>query len=161
MTDERQGEGLWTALRRLPRGSGVVFRHYSLPVSERAALFARVQRIAIKRRLLLIAAGRQPLPAAGEHGRGIRKRRNRFLTVPVHSLRELRAAEWVGADLLFVSPVFPTRSHPGARVLRPHGFAALARKTRLPVVALGGMNERRARSLKGAYGWAAIDAWLA
>jgi thiamine-phosphate pyrophosphorylase len=38
-------------------------------------------------------------------------------------------------------------------------FTWLARQTRLPVIALGGMNERRARGLEGAYGWAAIDAW--
>src|SRR5439155_26981070 len=30
MTDERQGDGLWAALERMPRGAGVVFRHYSL-----------------------------------------------------------------------------------------------------------------------------------
>ena len=30
MTDERMGDGLWAALERLPRGAGVVFRHYRL-----------------------------------------------------------------------------------------------------------------------------------
>src|SRR3546814_3022387 len=34
MTDERQGETLWRALYRLPRGAGVVFRHHSLPPRE-------------------------------------------------------------------------------------------------------------------------------
>jgi hypothetical protein len=28
------------------------------------------------------------------------------------------------------------------------------------VIALGGVNASRARRLRGAYGWAAIDAWI-
>ena len=40
-------------------------------------------------------------------------------------------------------------------------FAWLARRTPLPVIALGGMNAPRGRRLAsfGAYGWAGIDAW--
>ncbi|RYD48780.1 MAG: thiamine phosphate synthase, partial [Sphingomonadales bacterium] len=30
MTDERMGDDLWDALKRLPRGSGVIFRHYGV-----------------------------------------------------------------------------------------------------------------------------------
>jgi thiamine-phosphate pyrophosphorylase len=57
MTDERQGEALWTALDRLPRGAGVVFRHYSLPCAERRALFRRVHNMCARRRLMLVLAG--------------------------------------------------------------------------------------------------------
>jgi thiamine-phosphate pyrophosphorylase len=156
MTDERQSEALWAALERLPKGSGVVFRHYGLAPKERRALFERIRRIARKRRLLLLVGG-APLPGAdGRHGRG----RGR-VSAPVHSPAELRTAEWDGARLVFVSPVFATRSHPGARPLGRLGFARIARKARVPVIALGGMDERRARPLAalGAYGWAAIDAW--
>jgi thiamine-phosphate pyrophosphorylase len=41
-------------------------------------------------------------------------------------LRELRRAEAGGAALLFLSPVFQTRSHPGAATLGPRRFAQLA-----------------------------------
>lgn len=158
MTDERQGEGLWQALERLPRGSGIVFRHYGLPPAARKALFRQVKGVARGRRLLILAAGAQALGADGTHGRR-RMQGGRLLSSPVHDLREIRAAERAGADLLFLSPVFATRSHPGAIALGRMRFAFLARQTRLPVIALGGMNERRARGLQGAYGWAAIDAW--
>ena len=158
MTDERQGEGLWQALERLPRGSGIVFRHYGLPPAARKALFRRVEAVARRRRFLVLAAGAQTMGTFGAHGRRP-KQTGRLLSSPVHHLREIRAAERAGADLLFLSPVFSTRSHPGARVLGRLRFTLLARQTRLPVIALGGMNERRARGLRSAYGWAAIDAW--
>jgi thiamine-phosphate pyrophosphorylase len=159
MTDERQGEALWTALERLPRGSGIVFRHYGLERRAREKLLRKVQRVARKRRLLVLVAGTARWRADGAHhkrqhrsGRGLR-------SVPTHNLQEIRAAERAGADLIFLSPVFPTRSHPGAKPLGRIRFNALARQTKLPVIALGGMNKRRARTLCGAYGWAGIDAW--
>jgi thiamine-phosphate pyrophosphorylase len=155
MTDERQGEGLWRALERLPSGAGVVFRHYSLSRPERRALFERVRTIARRRRLVLIVAGAALPGANGVHGR-----RGRGLnTASVHNLRELKAAERAGADLVFLSPVFATRSHPGARPLGPRRFSLLAHQARVPVVALGGMDAEKGRGLSGAYGWAGIDAW--
>ena len=161
MTDERQGEGLWPALERLPRGAGVVFRHYGLKQAPRKALFERVSRVARKRGLLLLVArasvGERSWQIDGVHGR----RGSGVRSVSVHILREIRAAERDGADLLFLSPVFATRSHPGAASLGPLRFALLARQTQLPVIALGGMSASRSRRLNGSriYGWAGIDAW--
>jgi thiamine-phosphate pyrophosphorylase len=158
MTDERLGDGLWDALERLPRGAGIVFRHYSLPGAARRRLFARVHQIARRRKLVLIAAG-APLPGAdGVHGAA---GRGGLRSASAHDLRELKAAERQGAHLVFLSPVFPTRSHPGARTLGRVRFGLLARQARIPVIALGGMDARRGASLtaSGAYGWAGIDAW--
>ena len=155
MTDERQGERLWAALERLPRGAGVVFRHYALAPAERRALFDRVRRIARRRRLLLLAGGKG-LRADGVHGgrgRGLR-------SASAHDLRELKAAERSGARLVFLSPAFPTRSHPGGRALGPVRFGLIAGQARIPVIALGGMDGREARRLPHIYGWAGIDAWM-
>ena len=156
MTDERLGEGLWDALAALPKGSGVILRHYALPPAERQALFARVARIARRRRLLLVVAGADRMGYAPRHGR-----HRGALTAPVHSRREAIAAIRDGAALLFVSPVHATRSHPGARTLGPVRLGLLIRGLSAPIVALGGMNERRWRALKplGVHGWAGIDAW--
>jgi thiamine-phosphate pyrophosphorylase len=166
MTDERQGEALWLALDRLPRGAGLVFRHYGLPPAERRALFGKVRAVARRRGLRLLLAGPPQRAAAwgadGSHGRRPGGKRGIGLaSAPVHDLREIRAAERAGARLLFLSPVFATRSHPNAFPLGPLRFARLVRQTRLPVIALGGMTAARARRLgaSGLYGWAAIDAW--
>ncbi len=157
MTDERLGDALWAAIDALPRGSGIVFRHYVTAPQARRALFERVRRYACRRRLVLVVAG-PPL------GRGAIQRHGRHrdvLTAPVHSRTEAIAAKRAGAALLFVSPVYPTRSHPGGPSLGPVRFGLMIRGLKLPVIALGGMNERRWRALRatGAYGWAAIDAW--
>lgn len=156
MTDERQGEKLWRALERLPRGAGIVFRHYSLPPGERRRTFERVMAVARRKGLLLLlAGGARGWKADGLHGS------RRSTSASAHDLREIRAAERAGARLLFVSPVFATRSHPGIKPLGRVRFGLLVRQARLPVIALGGMTRRRALSLRpmGLHGWAAIDAW--
>jgi thiamine-phosphate pyrophosphorylase len=153
MTDERLGDRLWDALDRLPPGAGIVFRHYSLAAEQRQALFDVVRRRAPG--AWLVSAGGFLRGADGVHnarGPGLR-------TASAHNLRELRRAERRGADLVFLSPVYPTRSHPGATPLGPRRFARLASQTRLPAIALGGMDEERFRSLRGAYGRAGIDAF--
>jgi thiamine-phosphate pyrophosphorylase len=100
--------------------------------------------------------------ANGSHGRGRSVRGDFLRSAPVHDLAEIRAAENEGADLLFLSPVFPTRSHPGEPVLGPDRFARLAHSTRLPVIALGGMDAEKGRLMRalGAHGWAGIDYFL-
>ena len=165
MTDERQGDALWSALARLPRGAGLIFRHHATPPSERRALYERVRRMAHARRLTLILAGnpRQAIGwrTVGIHGRSPHRHAPRPLirTAPAHNRSELTAAERAGADLVLLSPVFPTRSHPGAPTLGRVRFLALAHCAKAKVIALGGMTPERARTLRNIHGWAAIDAW--
>lgn len=158
MTDERMGERLWEALRRVPPRGGVVFRHHDLPHTERLALWLRVRHIAQARRLLVLSAGAALPGADGVHrarGPGLR-------TWPAHDRREAVAAARAGAALVFVSPVFATRSHPGAAALGPMRAVRMARGLGLKVIALGGMDARRWQRVRssGFDGWAAIDAWL-
>src|SRR3569623_869639 len=114
MTDERLGERLWIAIVRLPRGSGIVFRHYATPAAERRRLFARIVWLARERGLVVVRAGEWCGPGAdGVHNRsggGIR-------SAAVQSMAEARAAARRGVDAVFVSPVFATRSHPRAEAL--------------------------------------------
>ena len=161
MTDERQSDGLLDAIARLPDGAGIVFRHYCLEEVARRDLFERVKAAAPGPVLLAGPAGQaEAWGADGSHGRG---RGTGLRSAPVHNYVEIRAAEREGAALVFLSPVYPTRSHPGAGSLGLARFAWLARRTGLPVIALGGMNAARGKRLAsfGAYGWAGIDAWLA
>lgn len=161
LTDERQGDALWDAIDRLPRDAGVIVRHYSLAEAERRVLARKIAR----RGLFVAFSGSESAARAASaqavYGRA--KRPGRLpLLFPVHNRQEIIAAERAGAALLLLSPVFPTRSHPGAKTLRPLGFGQLIRTTQIPVIALGGMAPNRFKRLEsfGARGWAAIDAWI-
>lgn len=164
-TDERAhgpaGERLWPVLARLPRGCGVVFRHYGLPRRQRIALARRVAaRVRARGCVLLIAGPRLPVTADGAH-------RPRWMpcTGPshqglvsrsVHDATEAARARRERADLAFVSPVRPTASHPGAATLGRHGFARLARLAGCAAIALGGMDAAAARRLP-AHGFAWVS----
>lgn len=160
MTDERMGEALWAALDRLPRGAGVVVRHHATEAAERAPIVARILAIARRRGLMVITAGQRARGTAGVHNPRRGTVHSGLVTRSAHGLREAIAAGRAGAALIFLSPVFATRSHPGSATLGRVRFARTARQVAVPVVALGGMDAARFRSLPYAYGWAAIDAWL-
>jgi thiamine-phosphate pyrophosphorylase len=165
MTDERQAHNLWPALERLPRGAGVVIRHYSLPEQERRHLARRIGRIARRRGLVMAFGGPEAQArragAKAVYGAALRPSLLPRL-YPTHNPREIVNAARIGAALLFLSPVFPTRSHPEARALGAVRFGLIARSARAPVIALGGMTSRRHRRIRalGAQGWAGIDAWI-
>lgn len=165
MTDPRLGEGLLPAIRKLPAGSGVIFRHYQLDVLERRRLFAVVRRICAQRGHMLLLAG-AAREAACWHADGFHARIGNHPTMrhsaPVHNLREIHEARRSGAHLFFLSPLRQTRSHPGQRVLGPRRFGELARFCHpAKVIAMGGMSRAQAAkwSRKIIYGWAAIDAF--
>ena len=145
VTDARNDAALERAIARLPRGSGVIFRHYHLPPKQRAARLAQVRRLC--RRF-----GHR-LEIAGE-GYGLSAPHRRLATA--HSLREIGRANRLGAEAVLLSPVHPTRSHPSTEALGRVKFLLLARRARMPVIALGGMTAARFGGLK-VHGWAAID----
>lgn len=167
MTDERLADQLLPAISRLPRGkAGVVWRNYRTPEAERRALYDKVRAIARRNRLILLVAGRgaeRARGADGWHGGKPRPASGAMIrSFAVHNRCDLARARQARADLIFVSPVFATRSHPRARPLGPIRFGLLAARASMMVIALGGMTPGRWARIKalGADGYAAIDAWL-
>lgn len=178
VTDERLGgaavdDPLWHTLGRLRAGDGILFRHYALDGPTRRALLARIAKVARRKRLILVVSSPPPgMSARNRHwpahaaGRGARA--PGLQTAAAHDLRELVRATRAGANLLFLSPVFATRSHPGGRVLGPVRFGLAAQAARrasrspAPIIALGGMDPQRGQRMRalGSDGWAGIDAWL-
>lgn len=154
LSDARNDAVLERALRKLPRGSGFVFRHYHLEPNQRRTRFRALARQTRARghRLALAGTTAQARQWGAELAYGPRGQ-----LVPVHSLREIARVKRAAALLL--SPVFPTRSHPGAQTLGVLRFLLLAKRARVPVIALGGVNQRTVRRLKWP-NWAGIDAFL-
>ena len=171
MTDDVRGGDVAAAMRSLPRGAGVIFRHYG--ASDREALAQAWRREARALGLIFLVAGDLRLalrvhadgfhaPEALAHRLAAARRAlpRTILTAAAHGRRGLVAAQRYGADAVLLSPVFPTRSHSGALPLGPLRFAALASAARLPVIALGGIDDRSAQRLAGTRvaGFAAIGA---
>lgn len=154
ISDARNDAALDAALREMPRGSGFIYRHYHLQGGERRARFEQLARLARSRGHMVALAGSRAQArrwgadkAYGPDGH----------LAPVHNLREIGRAS--RAEALLLSPVFPTRSHSGAKALGPLRFRLLAARTPVPVIALGGLNRRSATRLKWPR-WAGIDAFL-
>jgi len=178
LSDERMGVPLARLAVELPPGSGIVLRHDTLPDAERWRLLRRLKRIAAGRRLVVILAGTparaQRWGADGVHLRQHQvaqaraaRRANLLLTMPVHDAAEAGAARRAAARAVFISPLHPTRSHPGAPALGTAAWLGLARRASSQAIALGGMTPARARALRLQSassqiqpGWAAIDAWV-
>jgi thiamine-phosphate pyrophosphorylase len=164
VSDARNDAVLERALLRLPRGSGLVFRHYHLAAQERRKRFASLKRIA-RRSQHLVALSAHPTTAR-RWGADAAYGPLRLLAqgpavlrlITAHSMREIAQARRARANAVLLSPAFPTRSHPGAKVLGPLRFRLLAKCAGVPVIALGGMNAHRAKHI-GASRWAAIDSF--
>ena len=168
MTDERIGDRLWQAIDHLPAGDGgIVFRHHRLSDAERLQLGLKVARIARERGLAMAVSRSKELARqlaadlvhnpAGDRGLPI--------SLAVHNEIEAEDARRHEAALVFISPVYATRSHPGTAILGPEKSAELARLAACPAIALGGMNEARFEELATAFpglfrGYAGIDCWL-
>lgn len=162
LSDERNDAVLEMALATLPKASGFVFRHYHLKEKARRARFDALAALGRYREHLIVLSG--DLDTAAEWGAdgvyapasklGRRNGLLRFATV--HSAREIFQANRAEVDAMFLSPAFPTRSHPKGGCLGISIFRDLAARANSPVIALGGMNAERAADL-GWDRWAAID----
>ena len=162
MTDDERLADPVAAARRLPKGSMVILR--ARDAKKRHALAEALR--AETNGLILLAAD-DPALADRLHGLHLPEKRAReaahwralrphwLITVAAHSGRGLRIAY---ADAALLSPVFFTKSHPGAQVLTAARARLMARDSLLPVVALGGVTARNAKLLRGFAGVAAIEA---
>jgi thiamine-phosphate pyrophosphorylase len=155
-TDQQRLPDPRPSVAALPPGrAGVVLRHDADPA--RATLARDLARICRARRLVLVIAGDPRLAAAlnaGTHLRDGRRpgllRPHGMITSSAHSLADLRRAARNGAALAFLSPAFPTASHPGAPGLGPLRWAAMARRLTsagMRLGALGGIDGDSVRRL--------------
>jgi thiamine-phosphate pyrophosphorylase len=164
MTDDRAAD--WAgAAQRLPSGSVVVVR--ARDAKRRRALAEELCGLAS----LLIADDPGLAEDVGAVGLHLPQARMRealhwrvrhpgwIITSSAHSLRALMGA--AALDAVFLSPVFATASHPGAKALTAVRAAFIAAHAPVPVYALGGVTPRNAALLAPAFsGIAAIGSLL-
>lgn len=163
LSDERNDAVLDARLAEFREPVGFVYRHYHLAPAERVARFAELAHVARTRGHLVIlsdsALTAREWGADGIYGAPLAlypRRRELIQIATAHDMREIAQANRRGADAVMISPVFPTRTHPGAPTLGIARFRALASHAQMPVIALGGMTARNAKRLDRDM-WAAID----
>jgi len=157
--------------KRLPKGAAVVYRAFGAADAEATAKALR--RITRARGLHLLIgaddalAGRVRadgvhLPERLAHRVSRLKRRQPGWLVSVAAHGRTAIGKARGADVVVISPVFPSRSPSAGSALGPRRFAQLVRASRAPVIALGGINNKNAPRLlsTGAAGVAAIEGLL-
>jgi thiamine-phosphate pyrophosphorylase len=167
MTDDARLPDPLAAARRLPRGALVVVR--SRNDARRAEWAHALVAVGRSRGLLVLIANDAALAShcgadgvhlsqanahQAAHWRALRPRW--FLSAAAHPLRAAMLCKFV--DAVFLSPVFPTASHPSALAMTPVRANRLALSLVAPVYALGGVTARNACLLHGFAGIAAIGA---
>jgi len=82
-----------------------------------------------------------------------------LLSVSCHNSKEIEKAKQLDADIILLSPVKETRSHPGVKGIGWNRFLEIANNINAPVYALGGMSEADLADAKqyAAQGVAAIS----
>ena len=152
-TDEDKTKDITNILHRLPTYSGIVLRNYCS--KERKTIIKSVLRIA-KRKNFTVLMASHPRAHGNINGLHLPKweykcRRNtkeQIISVSAHSLKDKRKIINTKADIIFVSSVFHTNSHPKRKHLGIIRFGLLARSLARPVIALGGINNKNIKKLK-------------
>ena len=159
LTDPARTPDPAAAARALPRGAAVVYRAFGAPDALAGA--RELRRITRQQGLkLLIGADWRLAAAVGADGvhlpqrlmrlaPGLRRRRPDWtITAAAHDEAAIVAGGRWRLDALLVSVVFPSRSPSAGRALGALRFAALAQASRVPVIALGGVNAATAVRLR-------------
>jgi thiamine-phosphate pyrophosphorylase len=138
-TDDARTPDVAAVLAGLPRAVGVVLRG----AARRLAVPGRSVAVAGRLR----AGAGLHLPSALLARPPLGWRRAPFVTAAVHSVPQAVRARRLGVAIGFVSPVFATASHPGARPLGRLRAMRIARL--LPAAGLvGGVSAARVRGLR-------------
>lgn len=167
MTDDVRLPEPEPAIRALPTDSMVVFRHYDHP--ERAILGAKLRRLCRARGILFLVANdlslTLKLDADGIHLPEYRIHQtpqiyaqiphNLIRTSACHQVNTIRALQQLPKatrpDGVFISPIFPTQSHPGAATLKQSDMLAMARlckEAEMSPIGLGGVTGKTAAKLR-------------
>ncbi len=81
------------------------------------------------------------------------------ISLSCHSLQSVQKAQNSGADVIFLSPIFATKSHANAKTLDLENLAEACKSSTKPIFALGGISEKNLASIAkcGARGFGGIE----
>ena len=154
-----------TLTKSLPKKSGVVIRHYNSKNKE--TIIKNIIRIKTRKTLTVLISGKykRNFNVDGNHipqWVNYNNKLNKLTSISVHSGKDIRKSINLKADLVFISPVFPSTSHKNTQHLGVVKLGLLSRLFKKHVIALGGINNKniaRLRSLPIS-GCAGIDMFI-
>lgn len=152
----------------LPRGWGLVYRHFGAP--QRLTKGRQLMRICRRRGVRLLVAADPHLArrigADGVHwpermARDARRWRGCFRLQTMSSHKPARFADLArtGVNALLFSTVFASASPTSSRPIGAFGLRRLARAAPLKLYALGGITPSNAGLVAGQAGLAAVEGW--
>ncbi len=152
---------------QLPRGCGLIYRHFGAP--DRKAVAVRLKHIARRKRLTLLIGNDPALarsieadgvhwPEAAVHKARYWRKYFPIMTGAAHSRAAIQYGKSVGLDALLLSSVFPSKS-PSAppSTIGASRFRDQARCAGIPLYGLGGVKAQNAGRIAGVAGLASIE----
>ncbi len=179
-TDRKKILDFDATIKNLPKNSAIIIREYDLAAAPRE-LFARKIIALARPRGIKILIGKdfllaKKLNADGLHFSNFDKIPTQFLqkklwpknfifSLAAHCLKSVLKTQKLAPDWLFITPIFPTTSHPNTKNLGLKNLAKISFKTKnqpysaINIYALGGVNLENLKSLRKLpiNGFGAID----
>ena len=156
VTDEERAPDPIKIINKLPKNLkiGIILRHYKS--KSRLNIAKKLSKICKLRKYIFLIANDQQLAikvnASGIHVPSwstLRRINRRFLiSTSLHSRKDLRNVTLSKSSIVFVSPVYFTKSHPDKKPLGPIRAALLAKQSKLNSIALGGISLRSTKRFK-------------
>ena len=165
LTDDIKTKSPIDICNKLPASSGILIRSYRIKNKEK--LIKGITNLKKRKLHTVLVSGKQRsysnvdgahLPSWLNSSFFINKK---LISMSAHGAKDIRKSINIKADIIFISPVFHTSSHPGKKILGVIKLGLVAKLFKKPVIALGGINENNISRLKGLpiFGCAAIDAF--
>ncbi len=152
-TDRNRIKDIFAVVKNLPKDCAIIIREYDLNEAQRLDFASKISIIA-REKSLKVFVGKDiklanKIKADGVHFSdresflGFKNlHRNFLISYACHSEKSVRQAQKYGCDLIFYSPIFPTKSHPNQKSIGALKLRNLATKTQTPIYALGGIDEK-------------------
>jgi len=170
-------------IKNLPKKSYVIIREYNLNKKDREIFAQKIIALARPKGLKILVgkdfALARKIKADGVHFSDFDKLPLQFLqkksfakkfifSFACHNLKSALRSQKLKADMIFITPIFPTTSHLEAKIIGLRNLAKITSKTKnspyfsSTIYALGGVNSTNIKSINklGISGISAIDLFL-
>lgn len=167
MTDPSRTPNIVHVCENLPKGWGVIFRHFGQ--TDRHEHAAQIASVCKRRRLSLLIANDPMLAkhvgADGVHWPHAARTQAKYwrkafplMTVSAHSATDVRCLRNDLYDAAMLSCVFPSNSPTAGKPLGALSFRMITKSAPLPCYGLGGINQTNAQSVASTAGLAMVSA---